>query len=120
MSIKTARAWLLEIAAEVEQRPERWTQYAWSRDELGIPVPLEGSVRKPGCWCAAGFVLRDLSGRENDGLRHRVTISLRNAGLPGKRVFISTYNDSLPDAAAFVAWFRRAADIAADMAEIVE
>jgi hypothetical protein len=50
-------ATLREIAAELRQYPERWTQGEWARDANGRRP--EFTDNEPVCWCVFGFCVRE-------------------------------------------------------------
>lgn len=94
----SAKAWLLKIAAEVEADPSRWTKGEFARDINGCSVDRYADLAV--CWCALGFANRD-------GVRLPKELS----GTINYHVTPSLYNDSLSNAAEFVAWFRAAAEL---------
>lgn len=93
------KSWLLKIAAEVEADPSRWTQGAFARTQNGNVVNIQ-NISSAACWCARGFAYRD---------KHRFPEELWATAGWGR--VISVHNDSLADAAEFVAWFRAAAEM---------
>lgn len=98
------REWLLRIAAEVEQDPRRWTQRALFRNALGVKPDNPSEAAS---WCALGFICRAELADENfrdDGIR----FALKAAD--GSESILAT-NDGLRNAAQFVHWFRRAAEL---------
>jgi len=53
----TVSATLREIAAELRQHPEHWTQGEWARDAGGRCVSYP--YMTPVCWCAFGLCSRE-------------------------------------------------------------
>lgn len=52
--MKTVQQIAAEIAQELREHPERWTQGVFARDEKGIPCFPNDS--KAECWCILGFI----------------------------------------------------------------
>jgi hypothetical protein len=104
MSALSARDWLLKIAQEVEERPERWNKGSCARDSEGEATGSNNC--EAARWCALGFIYRD----ERDEL-HCDCYELKALENAGDGQSVGTYNDSLQTPADFVAWFRKAAEL---------
>jgi hypothetical protein len=101
-----------QIAAELREHPERWTQRTYARDSAGAEVAHDHA--KAVCWCLHGLIKRALKLSDGEAVREEIVSAFELAAV-GK-----PFDPRAVDGLTFPSWQDQAERTVADIIAVCD